>query len=178
MCEVNHEFSFYISNRQINFHCCTLVLLQKKKITKKKVERKLKWKFLTRNASSFFALFSRFDNHGGGWGYSGHSIEAIRFMVDTGNSLSDQQNIFPINSKYDNRLLGAVHKLCRLKIGDFWPPPPLVVLSRVYVINRLWGNPPSPYRDDIVYGRPLIWITCSERAILHQIVLNASRNSK
>ena len=21
--------------------------------------------------------------HGGGWGYSGHSIEAIRFMVDT-----------------------------------------------------------------------------------------------
>ena len=28
-------------------------------------------------------LYSRFDNHGGGWGYSGHSIEAIRFMVDT-----------------------------------------------------------------------------------------------
>ena len=28
-------------------------------------------------------MYSRFDNHGGGWGYSGHSIEAIRFMVDT-----------------------------------------------------------------------------------------------
>ena len=26
---------------------------------------------------------NRFDSHGGGWGYSGHSIEAIRFMVDT-----------------------------------------------------------------------------------------------
>ena len=25
----------------------------------------------------------RFDSHGGGWGYSGHSVEAIRFMADT-----------------------------------------------------------------------------------------------
>uniref|UniRef100_A0AAR5Q5P7 PHR domain-containing protein n=1 Tax=Dendroctonus ponderosae TaxID=77166 RepID=A0AAR5Q5P7_DENPD len=25
----------------------------------------------------------RFESHGGGWGYSGHSIEAIRFMADT-----------------------------------------------------------------------------------------------
>lgn len=24
-----------------------------------------------------------FAGHGGGWGYSGHSIEAIRFMADT-----------------------------------------------------------------------------------------------
>jgi E3 ubiquitin-protein ligase MYCBP2 len=30
-----------------------------------------------------FTAVNRFDNHGGGWGYSGHSIEAIRFMVDT-----------------------------------------------------------------------------------------------
>ncbi|XP_043461333.1 E3 ubiquitin-protein ligase MYCBP2 isoform X1 [Leptopilina heterotoma] len=30
-----------------------------------------------------FVTVSRFENHGGGWGYSGHSIEAIRFMVDT-----------------------------------------------------------------------------------------------
>lgn len=29
----------------------------------------------------FFNLFSA--GHGGGWGYSGHSIEAIRFMADT-----------------------------------------------------------------------------------------------
>ena len=57
----------------------------------------------------FLPFFSRFDNHGGGWGYSGHSIEAIRFMVDTGNSLSDQQNIFPINPKYENRLLYELH---------------------------------------------------------------------
>jgi len=26
--------------------------------------------------------FFRFDSHGGGWGYSGHSVEAIRFMAD------------------------------------------------------------------------------------------------
>ncbi|XP_014476555.1 PREDICTED: E3 ubiquitin-protein ligase MYCBP2 isoform X7 [Dinoponera quadriceps] len=30
-----------------------------------------------------FATVSRFESHGGGWGYSPHSIEAIRFMPDT-----------------------------------------------------------------------------------------------
>ncbi|RLU27103.1 hypothetical protein DMN91_000902 [Ooceraea biroi] len=30
-----------------------------------------------------FATVSRFESHGGGWGYSAHSIEAIRFMPDT-----------------------------------------------------------------------------------------------
>ncbi|KAK0177732.1 hypothetical protein PV328_001750 [Microctonus aethiopoides] len=30
-----------------------------------------------------FVTVNRFENHGGGWGYSGHSIEAIRFMTDT-----------------------------------------------------------------------------------------------
>lgn len=30
-----------------------------------------------------FQSVSRFDNFGGGWGYSGHSVEAIRFMTDT-----------------------------------------------------------------------------------------------
>ncbi|XP_038216347.1 E3 ubiquitin-protein ligase highwire [Zerene cesonia] len=30
-----------------------------------------------------FLTVNRFESHGGGWGYSGHSIEAIRFMSDT-----------------------------------------------------------------------------------------------
>lgn len=30
-----------------------------------------------------FATVTRFENHGGGWGYSGQAIEAIRFMADT-----------------------------------------------------------------------------------------------
>ncbi|KAJ0183671.1 hypothetical protein K1T71_000094 [Dendrolimus kikuchii] len=30
-----------------------------------------------------FLTVNRFDSHGGGWGYSGHSVEAIRFMCDT-----------------------------------------------------------------------------------------------
>lgn len=30
-----------------------------------------------------FQTVSRFENFGGGWGYSGHSVEAIRFMADT-----------------------------------------------------------------------------------------------
>lgn len=30
-----------------------------------------------------FQTVTRFENFGGGWGYSGHSVEAIRFMADT-----------------------------------------------------------------------------------------------
>ena len=30
-----------------------------------------------------FNVVNRFDSHGGGWGYSGHSIEAVRFSCDT-----------------------------------------------------------------------------------------------
>ncbi|CAG9818957.1 unnamed protein product [Phaedon cochleariae] len=30
-----------------------------------------------------FLAVNRFESHGGGWGYSGHSIEAIRFMADS-----------------------------------------------------------------------------------------------
>uniref|UniRef100_A0ABM0LXG7 Probable E3 ubiquitin-protein ligase MYCBP2 n=1 Tax=Saccoglossus kowalevskii TaxID=10224 RepID=A0ABM0LXG7_SACKO len=29
-----------------------------------------------------FTIVNRFESHGGGWGYSGHSVEAIRFTVD------------------------------------------------------------------------------------------------
>ena len=51
---------------------------------------------------------------------------------------------------------GTVHKLCRLKIRQFLTPPgPPVPPSLRYVANRLWEYPPSPYRDNIVYGRPL-----------------------
>ncbi|RZF32322.1 hypothetical protein LSTR_LSTR001786 [Laodelphax striatellus] len=34
-------------------------------------------------SSEDFSSVTRFESHGGGWGYSGHSIEAIRFMADT-----------------------------------------------------------------------------------------------
>ena len=39
--------------------------------------------------------------------------------------------------------LGGVHKLCRLKIGNFRPPPPLFILffTSVYLVNRLRGYP-------------------------------------
>lgn len=30
-----------------------------------------------------YQIVNRFDNFGGGWGYSGHSVEAIRFSADT-----------------------------------------------------------------------------------------------
>ena len=45
------------------------------------------------------------------------------------------------NPRHLTLVLGAVHKLCRLKIGNFWPPPPLLV----------------PPWDDIVYGQPLLY---------------------
>ena len=44
------------------------------------------------------------------------------------------------------------------KSAIFDPSPALssFLLSKVYLLNRLWDYPP-PYRDDIVYGRLLIW---------------------
>lgn len=33
--------------------------------------------------SNEYQIAGRFENFGGGWGYSGHSVEAIRFMSDT-----------------------------------------------------------------------------------------------
>lgn len=30
-----------------------------------------------------YQIVNRFESHGGGWGYSGHAVEAIRFMCDT-----------------------------------------------------------------------------------------------
>ena len=60
---------------------------------------------------------------------------------------------------------GAVHKLCRLKIGDFWPPPPLssFLLSRVYLLNRLWGYPTSLPRWHSLWTAP--FLICIEKAM-------------
>ena len=45
----------------------------------------------------------------------------------------------------------------------FDPLPPLssLLLSRVYLVNRLWGYS-TPYRDDIVYGWPLMQSSFSQ----------------
>ena len=43
---------------------------------------------------------------------------------------------------------------------QFLTPLVVFLLSKVYVVNRLWDYLPPPYRDDLVYGRPLthlIW---------------------
>ena len=34
--------------------------------------------------------------------------------------------------------------------GDYWPPPSPFV---VFLLSK-FGDPPTPFRDDIVYGRP------------------------
>ena len=45
----------------------------------------------------------------------------------------------------------------------FLTPSPLssLLLSRVYLVNRLWGYS-TPYRDDIVYGWPLMQSSFSQ----------------
>lgn len=37
----------------------------------------------TEAQSGEYQVINRFDNFGGGWGYSGHSVEAVRFSADT-----------------------------------------------------------------------------------------------
>ena len=39
---------------------------------------------------------------------------------------------------------GAVHKLCRLKIGNFWPPPLHFVVFLASKIDSFWTPFPSP----------------------------------
>ena len=60
---------------------------------------------------------------------------------------------------------GTVHKLCRLKIGDFWPPTPLssFLLSRVYLLNRLWGFPTPLPRWYSLWTAP--FLICIEKAM-------------
>ena len=52
---------------------------------------------------------------------------------------------FQILLIYIHECQGAVHKLCRLKIKKY-PPSPcrLFIISRVCVVNHLWGYPPPP----------------------------------
>ena len=70
-------------------------------------------------------------------------------------------------------LLGSVHKLCLLKIGDFEPPLPLIVfflLIRVYLVNHLWGYPPPPIeRTQVICGQPV-----TKHYILILIILQPS----
>ena len=47
--------------------------------------------------------------------------------------------------------LGAVHKLCCLKIGNFWSSPLVVFFKIVFRATPLLS---PPCWDDIVYGRP------------------------
>lgn len=50
-----------------------------------------------------FQTVNRFESHGGGWGYSGHSIEAIRFMCDTEILLGKppQSSVILVNNSVD-----------------------------------------------------------------------------
>ncbi|KAG7189524.1 hypothetical protein KM043_017215 [Ampulex compressa] len=57
----------------------TLTQAQNENLT---IVEEVKCKQSTRTNEDFVTV-SRFDSHGGGWGYSAHSVEAIRFMPDT-----------------------------------------------------------------------------------------------
>ncbi|XP_055684525.1 E3 ubiquitin-protein ligase highwire isoform X1 [Lutzomyia longipalpis] len=57
-----------------------------------------------------FLSVVRFENYGGGWGYSGHSVEAIRFMADT-DVLIGGFGIFGGRGEYT----------CKLKLYDLGP---------------------------------------------------------
>ncbi|GAB0089308.1 E3 ubiquitin-protein ligase highwire [Sergentomyia squamirostris] len=59
------------------------------------------------SASNEFQSVVRFENYGGGWGYSGHSVEAIRFSADT-DILIGGFGIFGGRGEYT----------CKLKVYD------------------------------------------------------------
>lgn len=76
-----------------------------------------------------FQTVTRFENFGGGWGYSGHSVEAIRFMADTDVVLGMQIIIqaFFLNQTRNNFIFfevgfgmygGRGEYTCKLKLYD------------------------------------------------------------
>ena len=72
--------------------------------------------------------------------------------------------------------IGVVHKLCRLKIGDFWPPPPPVVFFikqglNIYLVNNLWGNPPPLSRRNSLWTAPrvILFENLGKTAVLPKI---------
>ena len=96
------------------------------------------------------------------WNYYLKFLDEDKFWSKT--NLTWPNPILTLRAKLDPKIgstQGAVQKLCRLKIGDFWPSPLLsFLLSRVYLVNRLWGYlSPHPYRDEIVYERPPTYLT-------------------
>ena len=78
--------------------------------------------------------------------FSTNAVNAVNFQVNFRNLHHSLQGlklpylhfIFEEDVNFD---LGAVHKLCRLKIGNFLPPPPPPLFLRLI----LWPN------DDVGY---------------------------
>ena len=53
-----------------------------------------------------YSAVNRFESHGGGWGYSGHSVEAIRFMADM-DVLLGGFGLFGGRGEYLGKIKGA-----------------------------------------------------------------------
>ena len=77
-----------VTQRHAALHllCCieTLTRCQQLQLPLKDGGLNDKQKVLTKRTytKEDFSIVNRFESHGGGWGYSGHSVEAIRFMPD------------------------------------------------------------------------------------------------
>ncbi|KAK4016037.1 hypothetical protein OUZ56_031000 [Daphnia magna] len=76
-----------ITQTQAALHllCCLDTLTRCQQIPVKEVANQDTQKTLVNRCytKEDFSVVNRFESHGGGWGYSGHSVEAIRFMSDT-----------------------------------------------------------------------------------------------
>ena len=58
-----------------------------------------------------YSAVNRFESHGGGWGYSGHSVEAIRFMADM-DVLLGGFGLFGGRGEYLGKIKGAPACAC------------------------------------------------------------------
>jgi E3 ubiquitin-protein ligase MYCBP2 len=70
-----------------------------------------------------YSIVNRFESHGGGWGYSDHSIEAIRFMCDT-DVLIGGIGLFGGRGEYTGKV--KVGEAGLLKVSFLWMSPTVV----------------------------------------------------
>ena len=80
-----------------------------------------------------FSVVNRFESHGGGWGYSGHSVEAFRFMADT-DLLLGGFSLFGGRGEYMGKI-----KVCCLVLSTVHCQDLFLLWTREKIM-KLWEN--------------------------------------
>ena len=86
------------------------------------------------------------------------SVSNFYDLVDCGYIYRQHPVVLPcyVYARARSKQFGVIHKLCRIKISNFWPPPPLSRLSTKK--NWQFWPPSSPLRRHSLWTAPSLKI--------------------